>query len=151
MSLLPAFQQTRRLLDDRSYTSGSYGVAALTNSEGKSLLHSDRMDQLDGHLDVITRHAHLSAFRKSDNTGNIGCSEIELRTIVIEERGMTAALILCQNVNLSGELCVAGNGAGLCDNLSLLDIGTVDTTKKDTDVITSLCIVQESYGTSQYQ
>ncbi len=118
-------------------------MAALTNSEGKTLLHSDRVDQLDGHLNVITRHAHLSAFRKRDNAGNISSSEIELRTIVIEERGMTTTLILGQNVNLRGELCVAGNGAGFCNNLALLDISSVDTTKKDTDVITSLSEVKQ--------
>ena len=36
----------------------------LTDSECKTLLHSDRVDQLDGHLYVITRHAHLCTSRK---------------------------------------------------------------------------------------
>ena len=86
------------------------------------------MDELNGHLDVIARHAHLGAFRKVDHAGNVGGSEIELRTIVVEERGMTAAFILGQDVHLSGELGVAGNGARLRDDLSANDARTVDTT-----------------------
>ena len=118
------------------------------------------MDQLDGHLDVVAGHAHLSAFGKSDNAGNVCCSEIELRTIVIEERGMTATFILGQNVNLSGKLLVAGNCAGLSNDLASFDSSSVDTTKKDTYVVACLCIVQslaepqhsqESYGTSRYR
>ena len=38
---------------------------------------------------------------KSDSTGNVGSSEIELRTIVIEERCMTAALVLSKD-----EMCI---------------------------------------------
>ena len=47
------------LLDDGNYTAGTNGSAAFTDSEGKTLLHSYGMDQFDGHLYVITRHAHL--------------------------------------------------------------------------------------------
>ena len=43
------------------------------------------------------------------NTSYVCCSEVELRTIVVEERSMTATLIFGQNVNLSGEFCMAGN------------------------------------------
>ena len=100
------------------------------------------MDELDGHLNVIARHAHLSAFGQRDNAGNVSCSEIELRTIVVEERSMTAAFILGQDVNLSGEVLVAGNSAGLCDNLAALDGGSLNTTKKKTYVVASLCIIQ---------
>ena len=49
-----------KLLNDGSYTTGTNGSTTFTDSEGKTLLHSDRMDQFDGHLYVITRHAHLN-------------------------------------------------------------------------------------------
>ena len=39
------------------------------------------------------------------NTCYVSCSEVELRTIVVEERSMTSTFIFCQNVNLSCEFC----------------------------------------------
>ena len=108
----------------------------------KTLLHSDRMDQFDGHLYVITRHTHLNTSGQFANAGNVGGSEVELRTIVVEERSMTSTFILGQNVYLSGKLSVAGNSTGLSQNLSSFDFSSLDTTKQSTDVITSLCLIQ---------
>ena len=102
-----------KLLNDGSYTARTYGSTTFTDSEGKTLLHSDRMDQFDGHFYVITRHAHLNTSGQFANAGNVGGSEVELRTIVVEERSMTSTFILGQNVNLSGKLSVAGNSTGL--------------------------------------
>ena len=100
------------------------------------------MDQFDGHLYVITRHAHLNTSGQFANAGNVGGSEVELRTIVVEERSMTSTFILGQNVYLSGKLSVAGNSTGLSQNLSSFDFSSLDTTKQSTDVITSLCLIQ---------
>src|SRR5699024_10943753 len=110
---------------------------------GKTLAHSDRVDQFDCHLDVIARHAHFCSFRKSDHTCNVCCSEVELRTIVVEERCMTATLVLCQNVYLSGKFGVAGNGSRFSKNLSSFDLVSLNTTKKCTDVITGLSLVKK--------
>ena len=55
---------------------------------------------------------------------------------------MTAAFILGQNVNLSGEFVVAGNSAGFCQNLSSFDFSSLNTTQQSADVITSLCLIQ---------
>ena len=90
------------------------------------------MDKLDGHLNVITGHAHLGTCRKLANTSNVCCPEVELRSVVVEERCMTATLVLGQYVYLSRKFLMAGNGTGLSNNLSTLDISPVDTTKKDT-------------------
>ena len=96
----------------------------------KTLLHSYRVNQLDSHLDVITRHAHLCTSRKVANTCYVCCSEVELRTIVVEERSMTTTLVLCQNVNLSCELVMAGNSTWFSKNLSTNDLGYgLNTTK----------------------
>ena len=100
------------------------------------------MDQLNGHLYVITRHAHLGSFRELANAGYVSCSEVELRTIVVEERGMTTTLVFGQNVNLCGKLVVALYGCRLTQNLSTLDLSSLDTTKQSTDVITSLSLIQ---------
>ena len=69
-------------------------------------LHSDWVDEFDCHLYVITRHAHLCTSWKVTYTSYISCSEVELWTIVVEEWCMTTTLVLCQNVNLSCELCM---------------------------------------------
>ncbi len=104
------------LLEDLSNNAGTYGSAALTDSETQTFFHSDRGDQLNGHVNVITRHTHLCAFRQVDNTGNVSGSEIELGTIVVEERSMTAAFVLGQYVYMTLELGVRMNGAGLSNN-----------------------------------
>ena len=56
---------------------------------------------------------------------------------------MTATLVLGQNVYLSRKFLVAGNCAGFRKNLSSLDVGSLDTTKQNTDVITSLSLVKQ--------
>ena len=88
------------------------------------------MDQLDGHLYVIARHAHLCASRQLANASNVSCTEVELRSVVVEERCMTATLVLCQNVNLSGKFVMACNSAGLSQNLSSFDFSSLDTTQQ---------------------
>ena len=94
---------------------------------------------LDG--DVVTRHSHLGALGELDRTGNVGGTEVELRTITIEERGVTAALLLGQNVDLAGELGVRGNRTGLAENLAALDVLALDAAEQQTDVVASLAEV----------
>ena len=102
---LSQLYQRANLLNDRGDDARTDGVAALADSEAQALLHGDRVDEvaLDG--DVVTRHSHLGALGELDRTGNVGGTEVELRTITIEERGVTAALLLGQNVDLTGERC----------------------------------------------
>ena len=128
-----------KLLDDRNYSTGTNGTATLTDSETQTLLHSYWMNQLDCHLNVVARHAHLCTFRKLANACNVCCSEVELRTIVVEERCMTAALVFSKNVNLSCEFLVAGYGTRFNKTLTSLDLCSLNTTKKSTDVAGSLC------------
>ncbi len=109
-----ALYSARKLLVDLDNNAGTNRTAAFTDSETEAFLDSDRGDQLNVHLNVIARHAHLGAFRQADNASNVGRSEIELRTIVVEERSMTAAFILRQDVNLAAEFGVRMNGARLC-------------------------------------
>ena len=101
------------------------------------------MNQLDSHLNVVARHAHLCSFGKRDNAGYVSCSEVELRTIIVEERCMTSTLILGQYVYLSCKLGMALNGTGFAENLSSFDFLSLDTTKQSTDVITSLSLIQK--------
>ena len=89
-----------------SYDTRTYSSTTLTDSECKTLAHSDWVDELDCHLYVITRHAHLCTSWKVTYTCNVCCSEVELWTIIVEEWCMTTTLVLCQNVNLCCELCM---------------------------------------------
>ena len=79
-----------------SYDTRTYGSTTLTDSETQTLFDSDRLDQLNVHLNVIARCAHFNVCRQSDDTGYVSCSEIELRSVVVEERSMTAALFLLE-------------------------------------------------------
>ena len=91
---------------DLGNNAGTNGTAAFTDSETQAFLDGDGGDQLNIHLDVIARHAHLDALGQGDDAGHVGGTEIELRTVVVEEGGMTAAFVLGQDVNLAMELGV---------------------------------------------
>ena len=101
------------------------------------------MNQLSCHLDVVARHAHLCSFRKHADTCYVSCSEVELRTIVVEERSMTSTFIFGQNVYLSGKFVVAGYRTWFTQNLTSFDLSSLDTTKQGTDVVTSLSLVKQ--------
>ena len=119
-------------------SAGTNGTATLTDSETQALLDSDRSDQLNVHLNVIARHAHLNTLGQSDDAGNVGGTEVELRTIVVEERSMTAAFFLGQDVDLASELGQRMDRTGLAQNLATLDVLLVDTTQQSTNVVASL-------------
>ena len=58
-----AAKRTRlaKLLDDLRDDARTHGAAALTDGEAEALIHRDRLDELDGHGDVVTRHDHFHA------------------------------------------------------------------------------------------
>ena len=132
-----------KLLLNLDNNAGTDSAATLTDSEAQALLDCDRGDELDLHVDVIAGHAHLSAFGKGDDAGNVGGAEIELGTVVIEERGMTAAFVLGQNINLTNELGVGLDGAGSCQNLATLYVLLCDTAKKSTYIVACLCVLED--------
>ena len=105
-------------------------MTALADSETQALFHGNGGDQLNMHIDVVAGHAHLGALGQGDDAGNVGGAEVELRTIVVEERGMTAALFLLQDVNVAVEGGVGMNRAGLAEALATLDLVTVNATQQ---------------------
>ena len=117
-------------------------MAAFTDSEAEAFLDSDRSDELNIDLNVISGHAHFYTLVKSDGTGNVGGAEIELGTIVGEEGSVTSALFLGQNVNLAAEFGVGMNGIGFGKNLAALDLVALYAAEKSTDVITSHSLVK---------
>ena len=99
--------------------------------------------RLDGHVDVVARHNHLGALGQLHDTGNVGGAEVELRTVVVEERGVAAALVLGQDVDGALELGVRGVSAWLDDNLAALNVLALDTAEQQTTVVASLGVVEE--------
>src|ERR1700753_3737535 len=110
------------LLDDRSDHAGADGTATLADSEPQLLFHRDRHDQVHFHRDVVARHHHLGAFRQMHDTGHVRGAEVELRTIVGEERSVTTALFLGEDVSLSLELGVRLDRTRLAEHLATLDV-----------------------------
>src|SRR5439155_21411567 len=82
------------LLDDLGDDPRADGATALADREPKALVHGDRLDQLDRHLDVVSRHHHLRALRQVGDPGDVRGTEVELRSVSGEERGVAAALLL---------------------------------------------------------
>ena len=64
-------------------------------------------DQLDGDAHVVARHDHSLSAGSLDGARDVGRAEVELGTVVVEERRVTAAFVLAQNVHPSGEVGAA--------------------------------------------
>src|SRR3954452_828879 len=92
------------LLDDLGDSTGADGTATLTDGEAQALLHGDRLDQLDRHLGVVARHDHLGALGEGHHTGHVRRPEVELRTVVVEEGGVTTTLVLREDVDRALEV-----------------------------------------------
>src|SRR5690606_8465684 len=88
------------LFFNRSNNTGANRAATFADSEAETFLHSHSLTQLNSHLDVVTRHHHFgSAAQLIHSTGNVSGAEVELRAIVLEERGVTTAFLFAQHIN----------------------------------------------------
>ena len=81
------------LLHDFGHNTGADGTAAFADGEAEALFHGDGVDELDVEGSVIAGHNHFHAFFKGDDTGDVGGTEVELRTITGEERGYGGRLL----------------------------------------------------------
>ena len=88
------------LLNNFRHTTGGNRTATFTDSEAESFFHSDRSDQLDSDRGVVAGHHHFDTIAQGDGTGDVGGTEVELGTVVVEEGSVTAAFFLGQDVNL---------------------------------------------------
>src|SRR5579883_1199338 len=125
----------RRALVDFGADAGADGAPALANGELGADLHSDGLDQLDGHLDVIAGHDHLDAFGQADGPGDIGGADVELGPIAVEEGGMAPALFFGEDIDLGLELLVGFDGAGFGQDLAALDLVALHAAQQDADVV----------------
>ena len=84
------------IVNDFDHLTGTNGTATFTDSETETLVHGDVGNQLNVDGDMVARHDHFHTFGKGDFTGNVGGSEVELRTILVTERGVTATFFFAQ-------------------------------------------------------
>src|SRR5262245_3616151 len=131
------------LLDDASHHAGADGAAAFANGEAQFLFHGDRHNQMHLHRHVVARHYHLRALRQVHDTRHVGGAEIELRTIVGEERRMAAALFLGEDVGLRLELRMRLNRAGLAQHLAALDLLALGAAQQAADIVTGLALIEQ--------
>src|SRR6476659_6151351 len=133
----------RLLLDDADDDAGADGAATLADGEAQALVHGDRLLQLDRHDRVVTGHHHLDALFQLDRAGDVGGAEVELRVVVGEERRVTAALLLLQHVHLGGEAGVRGDGSGLGQDLTALDLFLLGAPEQGAAVVAGAALVEE--------
>src|SRR5918994_2896366 len=131
------------LLDDLGDATGADGAATLTDGEPEALLHGDRLDQLDRQLGVVARHDHLGAGRQGHDAGDVRGPEVELRTVVVEEGGVTPTLVLREDVDRALEVRVGGDRARLHDDLTALDVLALDAAQQQTHVVAGLALVEQ--------
>src|SRR6201987_1952593 len=132
-----------RLLDDAGDDARTDGTTAFADREAQLLFHRNRHDQVHFHRDVIARHHHLGAFRQMHDAGHVGGAEVELRTVVGEERSVTTALFLGEDVGLSLELGVRLDRTRLAQHLATLDFLALGAAEQRTDVIAGLALIQQ--------
>src|SRR5215213_1448504 len=134
---------TERLLDDLGDDSRADRPATLADGEPQALVHGDRLDQLDRHLDVVSRHHHLRPLGEVGDAGHVGGAEVELRPVAREERRVTSALLLLQAVDLGFEFRVRGDRARLAENLAALDLLALGASQQGADVVAGLPLVEQ--------
>jgi len=80
------------LLDDGCDDAGTDGAAASRIAKRSFSSIAIGTIQVHLHCDVVARHHHLGAFGQMHDAGHVRGAEVELRPVVGEERGVTAAL-----------------------------------------------------------
>src|SRR3954452_20977675 len=132
-----------RLLDDFGDDARPDRATALADGEAEALVHGDRLDELDLHLDVVARHHHLRALGQVGDAGHVGRAEVELGPIAGEERRVAAALLLLEDVDLGLELGVRGDRPGLAEHLAALDVLALGAAQQAADVVARLALVED--------
>src|SRR6476661_9092847 len=102
----PPFRRPDRLLQDFRDHARAHRPPTLADRKPQPLVHRDRRDQLDRHLDVVPRHHHLHPRRQFHRPRHVRRPEVELRPVPLEERRVPPPLFLRQHVHLGLELRV---------------------------------------------
>src|SRR5213593_221989 len=129
-------------LDDLRHDARADGATTFAHREAEALIHGDRLPELDLHVRVVARHDHLLALREADRAGHVRRPEVELRPVAVEERRVTAALVLGQDVHLGLEVRVRRDRARLRAHLAALDLLALDAAEERAGVVARLCEVE---------
>ncbi|EAQ46716.1 ISxac3 transposase [Roseobacter sp. MED193] len=130
-------------LGDFGNDAGANGAAAFADRKAQTVFHRDRGDQFNVELQVVAWHNHLGALGQSNGAGDICGPEVELWTVVREERRVTATFILGQDIGFSFELGVRLNRLRCAQNLATLNSFTVDAAQQGADVVASFTAIQQ--------
>src|SRR5689334_20864917 len=131
------------LFQNFSNLSCTYCATTFTDSELKTFLHRDRLDQLNSEVGVITRHHHFSTCIQFHFTSNVCCTEVELRTVFVEEWSMTATFFFAQHVNFTFEVSMRSDRSWFAQNHTTTNLILFNTTKQQTGVVTSFTFVEQ--------
>lgn len=135
------------LLEGLGNDTGSNGLAAFTKREPHAQVGRNRLQRLQLHLDIVTRHNHLvlvavlfagSVVGPDEFARDVGGTEVELRVVVFKEGGVATAFVFCQGVELDDEFFVGLDGSGGAEDHAAADLFTLETTEKGAHVVTSL-------------
>jgi hypothetical protein len=128
------------LLHDASNQASGHSPATLTDVEALALLNGNRLVDLADHLDVVTGHDHLAilgALGPGKSGGLVSSTDEQLGLVVVTETSVATTLLLGQDVHGAEDLLVGLGGARSSDDHATEDILTLDTTEKQTRVVTS--------------
>src|SRR6516162_10384274 len=135
--------RARVLLDDLADHARADRTTALADGETQTLVHGDRLDQFDLHLNVVAGHDHLDALGQLRHPGDVGGAEVELRPVASEEGGVAAALLLLEHVDLGLELGVRRDRARLANNLATLDLLALGAAQQTAHVVAGAALVED--------
>ena len=107
-------------------SAGADGTSTFSDGELGAFFNGDRVDQFNVQGNVIARHNHFRSGRERDDARNIGRAEVELRTVVAQERSVTATFFFGEDVDTGDELGVRGDRTRFAENLTADDLVTVD-------------------------
>src|SRR5690606_3830601 len=130
-------------LDDLRHHAGADRSSALADRKPQPFLHRDRRNQLHRHLDVVAGHHHLRALRQLDRARHVRRPKIKLRLVTLEERRVTATLLLRQNVHLTLELRVRRDRTRLRQHLTALNLLALRPAQQHPNVVPRLPLVQK--------
>src|SRR5690606_21963664 len=75
--------------------------------------------------------------------GHVGGAEVELRTVFVLERRVTATFFFFEDIHLGFEFGMRFHGSGFADHHSTLDVFFLDAAEQESNVVASLTVVED--------
>src|SRR5690606_6000189 len=131
------------LFNNFSNHAGANSAATFTDRKTQTFFHRDRCNQRYNHRYVITRKNHLFVFWQLNRTGYVSRTEVELRTVALEEWCVTTTLFFGQNVDLSTKVSVRVDRTRHGQYLTTLYVFTCSTAQLDFHVQSCLTVIKQ--------